>query len=230
MQRSSEHEPIAYLTGKAHFFNLELEVNRDVLIPRPDSETLVENVLQLARSEPGMQAPRVLELCTGSGCIAAAVASRLKNATILATDISAAAVAMATRNIDRLGLATQVTVKQGDLFEALVGAVDVAPFDLILANPPYIPTRQIESLDRTVREYEPLTALDGGVDGLVVHRRILAGAPQRLRPGGRLYIEIGVDQGECACAIAAENTGLDDIRLLKDYTGRHRVLTARRSG
>src|SRR5688500_11445540 len=93
VQRASEHEPIAYLTGRAHFFNLEFEVTRDVLIPRPDTETLVENVLQTVRHQPGLEAPRVIDLCTGSGCIAAAVAHHLKSATVLATDISPAAVA-----------------------------------------------------------------------------------------------------------------------------------------
>src|SRR4029079_3432765 len=104
VQRASEHEPIAYLTGRAHFFNLEFEVNKDVLIPRPDTETLVENVLQLARNSPGFESPRVLDLCTGSGCIAAAIASHLKNAVVIATDLSAGAVEVAKRNIARLGL------------------------------------------------------------------------------------------------------------------------------
>jgi len=105
VQRAAEHEPIAYLTGVAHFFNLEFEVNRDVLIPRPDTETLVENVLQLVRNQSGMEAPRILDLCTGSGCIAIALASRLKHATVIATDISANAVAVARRNAQKLGVA-----------------------------------------------------------------------------------------------------------------------------
>ena len=105
VQRAGEQEPIAYLTGKAHFFNLEFEVNRDVLIPRPDTETIVENVLQLARHESGLERPRVLDLCTGSGCIAAAIAHHLKTATVVATDASSAAVVVAKRNIERLGLA-----------------------------------------------------------------------------------------------------------------------------
>src|SRR6478609_4473970 len=109
VQRAGEQEPIAYLTGKAHFFNLEFDVSRDVLIPRPDTETIVENVLQLARHETGMQTPRVLDLCTGSGCIAAAIAAHLKTSTVLATDASAAAVVVAKKNIERLGLSDRVT-------------------------------------------------------------------------------------------------------------------------
>src|SRR5947209_7321531 len=109
VQRAAEQEPIAYLTGKAHFFNLEFEVTRDTLIPRPDTETLVENVLQLARNTAGFEAPRVLDLCTGSGCIAAAIAWHLKTATVYAIDLSPEAVVVARKNIERLGLAERVT-------------------------------------------------------------------------------------------------------------------------
>src|ERR1700733_13802834 len=119
VRRASEQEPIAYLTGKAHFFNLEFSVTRDVLIPRPDTETLVENVLQLVRHQAGLETPRVLDLCTGSGCIAAAIAKHLKASTVAATDLSAAAVEVARRNIQSLGLSERVTVEQGDLFEPL---------------------------------------------------------------------------------------------------------------
>src|SRR3954463_10847955 len=134
VQRAGEQEPIAYLTGRAHFFNLELEVTRDVLIPRPDTETVVENVLQLVRNQAGFEAPRVLDLCTGSGCVAAAVAHHAKSATVVATDVSPAAVEVARRNVVRLGLGGRVTVEQGDLFEPLARLVDARPFHLIVAN------------------------------------------------------------------------------------------------
>ena len=196
VQRAAEHEPIAYLTGKAHFFNLEFEVSKDVLIPRPDTETLVENVLQLARNSPGFESPRVLDLCTGSGCIAAAIAHHLKNAVVIATDLSESAIAVAQRNIQKLGLDGRVTVVQGDLFEALEYVPDPQPFNLIVTNPPYIPTGAIEKLDRNVRDYEPIAALDGGIDGLVIHRRIIEAAPTRLVPGGRIFLEIQFDQAQ----------------------------------
>jgi release factor glutamine methyltransferase len=228
VRRASEEEPIAYLTGKAHFFNLEIEVTRDVLIPRPDTETLVEHVLQLARHKGGFEAPRVLDLCTGSGCIAAAIAYHLKPAVVIATEISPAAIAVANRNIDRLGLTGRVVVEEGDLFEPLSRIVDARPFNLIVSNPPYIPTGQIETLDRSVREYEPIQALDGGLDGLTFHRRILAEAADRLLPGGRLYLEIAFDQGPQVEALALEHAGLDEVRILKDFGNRDRVLTARR--
>ena len=228
VQRASEHEPIAYLTGRAHFFNLEFEVTRDVLIPRPDTETLVENVVQLSRNQPGFEAPRVLDLCTGSACIAAAIAHSLKNATILATDISEPAVAVARRNVERLNLADRVTVEPGDLFDPISRQPDPQPFHLIVSNPPYVPTAQIEKLDRNVRDYEPLAALDGGLDGLVIHRRILTGAAERLLPGGRIFLEIQFDQGPTIKDIAADHKEFDDVRILKDYGGHDRVLTARK--
>ncbi len=230
VSRAVEQEPIAYLTGRAHFFNLELEVSRDVLIPRPDTETLVENVLQLARHQPGLETPRVLDLCTGSGCIALAIAKHSKSATVVATDLSAAAVETARRNVERLGLGDRVIVEQGDLFEPVAKLVDPRPFDLIVSNPPYIPTGQIQSLDRSVREYEPISALDGGLDGLAIHRRILAEAPRRLTPGGHVFLEIAFDQGDLAMKIAQETEGFTDARLLKDFGGRDRVLALRKSG
>jgi release factor glutamine methyltransferase len=228
VQRAGEHEPIAYLTGRAHFFNLEFEVSPAVLIPRPDTETLVENVLQLARNTAGFESPRVLDLCTGSGCIAAAIAHHLKSATVIATDVSADAVAVARKNIERLGLADRVTVEEGDLFEPIARLPDPQPFNLIVANPPYIPTGEIEKLDRNVRDYEPVAALDGGIDGLVLHRRIFEGAVERLVPGGRIYVEIQFDQGQMVKEIAESHPEFEDARLLKDYAGHPRVLTARR--
>ena len=229
VQRAAEEEPIAYLTGRAHFFNLEFEVTRDVLIPRPDTETLVENVLQTVRHQPGLEAPRVVDLCTGSGCIAAAVAQHLKSATVLAIDISPAAVAVARRNVERLELAGRVVIEQGDLFEPLCRMVDVQPFHLILANPPYIRSSEVAKLDRSVREYEPTQALDGGADGLDLHRRILDEAADRLVPGGRVFLEIAFDQGDLARDAAAEYGAYTGARILKDFGGRDRVLTVQRT-
>lgn len=228
VQRAAEHEPIAYLTGVGYFFGLEFQVTRDVLIPRPETETIVEHVLQLIRHQPGLEAPRILDLCTGSGCIAAAIAHHLKNATVLATDLSPAAVAIAQRNLERLNLANRVTIQQGDLYDALNKTVDLQPFHLIVSNPPYIPTNQIAQLDRNVRDYEPLAALDGGPDGLSIHRRILQGAPNRLLPGGRLFLEIAFDQGDLAAQLASTYPDLDEIKILKDAGARDRVLTAKR--
>lgn len=228
VRRAAEQEPIAYLTGKAHFFNLEFEVNRDVLIPRPDTETLVENVLQTVRHQSGLESPRILDLCTGSGCIAAALAVNLKNSMVLAVDLSEPAVCTARRNMERLGLGERVTVEQGDLFEPIRRIVDPRPFDLIVANPPYIPADQVSSLDSSVRDYEPVAALDGGADGLTIHRRILETAPAHLQLAGRVFLEIAFDQGPAAKEMMAAYDAYEEVRLLKDYSGRDRVLTARR--
>lgn len=230
VKRAGEQEPIAYLTGRAHFFGLELEVSPDVLIPRPDTETLVEHVLQTARLQPGMEAPRVLDLCTGSGCVACAIARQLKAAQVLAVDVSPAAVAVARRNVERLKLADRVAVEQGDLYEPLGRVVDARPFDLIVANPPYIPSSDVPKLDRGVRDYEPTAALDGGPDGLALHRRILEQVDDRLVPGGRVYLEIQFDQGERAVQLLRDHAALEGSQVLKDLAGHDRVVTARRKG
>ncbi|HTW93408.1 MAG TPA: peptide chain release factor N(5)-glutamine methyltransferase [Tepidisphaeraceae bacterium] len=228
VRRAGEQEPVAYLTGVAHFFNLEFEVTRDVLIPRPDTEVLVEQVIQLLRTQVGMESPRILDLCTGSGCVAAAIAHNIKSAAVTATDLSPKAVAIARKNVQRLGLDQRVLVEEGDLYEALGNSVDRQPFHLIVANPPYIPSGQIEKLDRTVRDYEPKIALDGGMDGLDFHRRILARAGERLVAGGHAFLEIAFDQGEAALEVAGGFADFESPRLLKDYGGRDRVVTMRR--
>lgn len=230
VKRAGEQEPIAYLTGKAHFFSLEFEVNRDVLIPRPDTETLVENVLQMARMQSGMETPRVLDLCTGSGCIAVAIAKQLKTAQVLAVDISPEAVAVARRNVEKHGLSERVTVEQGDLYEPLSRIVDARPFDLLVANPPYIASAEVAKLDRSVRDYEPLGALDGGEDGLTLHRRILQQARDRLLPGGRVYMEIAYNQAQAAAALFQPYPDFTQVQVLKDFGGNDRVVTARREG
>ena len=229
VRRAGEHEPIAYLTGRAHFFSLEFDVSRDVLIPRPDTETLVENVLQTVRHQSGMESPRVLDLCTGSGCVAAAIAKNLKTATVIAIDISPPAVEIAKNNIEKLGLTDRVTVEQGDLFEPIKRMVDARPFDMIVANPPYIATDQLAELDKSVRDFEPLTALDGGEDGLSIHRRILQTAPDHLTAAGRVFLEIAFDQGAAAKELAGSFPAFEDIRILKDFSGRDRVLSLKRT-
>jgi release factor glutamine methyltransferase len=224
VKRAGEQEPIAYLTGSAHFFSLEFSVNRDVLIPRPDTETLVENVLQTVRHQPGLESPRVLDLCTGSGCVACAIAKNLKSAMVWAIDISPNAAEVAKKNVEQLGLTDRVTIEVGDLFDPIKTLVDARPFDLIVGNPPYISTDQLPGLDKSVREYEPMLALDGGVDGLVIHRRILAKAPDHLMPGGMVFLEIAFDQASAAKEMASGFQAFGNSRILKDFGGRDRVL------
>ena len=225
VRRAGEHEPIAYLTGKAFFFDLELDIRPGVLIPRPDTETLVEIALNACRNTPGFETPHVLDLCTGSGCIALAIAKHLPGAIVTAIDIDDTAIAVAAANIATLKLESRVHLLKGNLFEALSSAIDPGPFHLILSNPPYIATNQIAGLDKSVRDFEPLRALDGGPDGLGFHRRILQEAPSRLLPGGRVMLEIAYDQGGSALALANTFPAFSASRVLKDSAGHDRVLT-----
>lgn len=228
VKRAAEHEPIAYLTGRAWFFNLEFEVGPAVLIPRPDTETLVEQVLSIIRHTPGFESPRILDLCTGSGAIAVAVAHHAPTSQIVATDISPEALLIANQNIRRHHLQDRITLLQGDLLGALEPYIDKTPFDLVVSNPPYIPTEKISQLPRNVRDYEPRQALDGGADGLDLHRRILHQSGNRLRPGGRILLEIGYDQQEAALTMIRQYDAYGDERVLRDYAGNPRVLTATR--
>lgn len=230
VKRAAEAEPIAYLTGTAPFFNLDIAVTRDVLIPRPDTETLVENVIQTVRTDSRLTANlRILDLCTGSGCIALALTKALKESTIVATDLSPKALDVARANSARLKLDSRMTFLEGDLFSALSSTIHDKPFDIITANPPYIPSANIASLDRCVRDYEPHLALDGGLDGLTPHRQILAKAAEYLLPAGRIYLEIQFDQGPAALELASHTPGLTHPIILKDLAGHDRVLTATRS-
>jgi release factor glutamine methyltransferase len=227
VKRAGEHEPIQYLTGRAHFYNLEFTVTPDVLIPRPDTETLVERVLSFLKAF-GEPAPRVLDLCTGSGCVAAAIAAHAKQSTVIATDVSLPALDVARKNIADLKLADRVVCHLGDLFDALKDDPDPRPFHAIASNPPYIATGQIEHLDRNVKQYEPRIALDGGADGLDPHRRIVAAAWEKLVPGGRFFLEIAFDQEEAAMHLIAKDPRYDDARCYRDMAGRPRVVSARR--
>lgn len=228
VKRAGEQEPIEYLTGRAHFFSLEFEVGPGVLIPRPDTETLVESAIGYARGVVGLESPRILDLCTGSGCIAAALAKNLPTSMVLAIDKSDKACAIAKKNMADLGLADRVTVACGDLFGPLESGIVAQPFDLIVANPPYIATSVIESLDRSVKDYEPIEALDGGLDGLSLHRRILHKGVDRITAIGRAFLEIAFDQGPAALEMAAGIAGWTDAKIYKDYGGNDRVLTVKR--
>jgi release factor glutamine methyltransferase len=227
VKRAAEHEPIAYLVGSTSFYGIDIQVTRDVLIPRSDTETLVEAALTHIRLN-NLSSPRVLELCTGSGCIAAAIAKQCKGAEVVATDISLPAVDVARANLTRLGLIDRTTLLTGDLFEALESLVDRRPFDLLLANPPYIATDVVKTLDRSVKDYEPHLALDGGGDGLDPHRRILAGAERWVAPGALLLLEIAFDQEEKALWIAHQHEIFERVSVLRDLGKRPRVLSLMR--
>lgn len=209
-------EPISYLLGTQGFWSLELEVTPEVLIPRPDTETLVEWAVEcIARDARA----RILELGTGSGCIALALASERPNAHVQATDRSDAALRVARANAERLQLDQRVKFRQGDWLDALDPAREDA-FDLIVSNPPYIARfdPHLEAL-----RHEPLDALISGVDGLDDIRRIVSGAAAWLRPGGTLMIEHGFDQGGAVRDLFAATGSFESIRTRSDLGGRERV-------
>ncbi|MEM1011305.1 MAG: peptide chain release factor N(5)-glutamine methyltransferase [Planctomycetota bacterium] len=225
VRRAGEHEPVQYLVESGGFFGFEVKVTPAVLIPRPDTETLIDIVVRrLAGADRKGQELRVADVCTGSGIVAIALAKSLSKATIVATELSEEAAEVARANVDKLGLTDRIDVRVGDLLEGIDG-----DFDVIASNPPYIPTSAIASLDANVRDYEPHVALDGGDDGLDVLRRLLAGSSDRLRPGGFLATEMQHDQGDALTSLATDS-GWQGVRVVRDLAGHDRVLVADRGG
>jgi len=225
VRRAAGGEPIAYLTGRKEFFSLEFEVTPDVLIPRPETETLVEAVIAAART---IDRPirSILELCTGCGCVAVSLAAQLPDLHVVATDVSSGALAVARQNIARHGLTDRVTPCQGDSFAGLDS--QTGRFDMIVANPPYIRTADLQALSAGPVGCEPRVALDGGEDGLDVIRRIVAGAPDHLAEAGWLFLEVGYDQADAVRSLYQE-AGLCDVRSTRDGLGHERVIAGRRA-
>jgi release factor glutamine methyltransferase len=226
VKRACQHEPIQYLTGKAPFFGHEFVVTPDVLIPRGDTETLVEQALLHLKSLAITDSPRVLDLCTGSGCVGLSIARQVKNAQLCLSDLSAKAIEVAKLNATQLKLQDRVQWFVGDLFEPLHQRVDASKFHLITANPPYIPTAHVQQLDANVRDYEPRIALDGGPDGLLFYRRLVADTQKFLTPGGRLVVEIGFDQGDAVTQLFEHSDGWADVKLTHDLHKNPRVVGA----
>ena len=213
--------PVAYLVGRKEFFSLEFEVNRAVLIPRPDTECVVDECLRLAK---GMAEPAVLDIGTGSGCLAVAVAKHHKTARVTAVDISPEALAVASANARKHSVAERIRILQGDLFTPLPAG---ERFDFILSNPPYIPHDDIGKLAAGVRDYEPHRALDGGADGFAVFERLIADAPNHLKANGCLLIEIGSPQEAAARERIGRCKGYELAKTIHDGSGHPRVLMAR---
>jgi release factor glutamine methyltransferase len=221
LARRAAREPLQYLLGWEDFHGLRLAVSPAVLVPRPETEGLVEWAVQVLA---GRAAPAVADLGTGSGAIACALARAIPDAEVLAVELAAGALAVASWNVRELGLAGRVRLLAGDLFAPL-GSLS-GSLDLVVANPPYLPSAVIPSLPPEVSRHEPRAALDGGPDGLAVLRRIVAGAPAVLRPGGWLLLEIGEDQaGPLASLMAAE--GFSGIRARRDLAGVERYIGGR---
>lgn len=211
-------EPVAYLIGEWEFYGLPLDISERVLIPRPDTEVLAAAVIEGLR---GAESPRVLDLCAGSGCIGLAVAKNVPGSHVVLGEIDEGALRVCRQNIRRTGLSGQAVSMQ-------LNALEKAPkrlgeFDCIVSNPPYIPDGDIAGLDPSVRDYEPHLALKGGVDGLDFYRAICDGWREALRPGGRLYFEVGIGQADDVLRIMRA-VGFGDIEVLPDLNGIPRVV------
>ena len=213
----SRHIPLQHITGYQEFMGLRFKVTPDVLIPRQDTETLVEEVLK--NLHDGM---RILDLCTGSGCILLSLLRYSNDCEGVGADLSKKALAVAEENAGSLGLTAEFV--QGDLFEPVTGK-----FEIIVSNPPYIPSDVIPTLMEEVREHDPLMALDGKEDGLYFYRKITDQASEYLYPGGMLFLEIGCEQAEAVTELM-KNAGYRDVTVCKDLAGHDRVVSGRYGG
>lgn len=242
VRRRARREPARYLVGACEFMSLAFKVTPDCLIPRPETELLVEEVLDRAgakrdpkltdAAEAAPAAPTnvtVIDLCTGGGCVAVSVAVHLAGSRVVAADLSPAALAVARENAQAHGVADRITFLEGDLFEPL-DAADAEPADFLVANPPYVAEAEWDGLAPEIRQHEPRAALVAGPEGTEVIARVLKGAPAYLRAGGTLLVEIGASQGGAVAEMASAVRGLGEVEVRKDYAGLDRMLVARRQG
>lgn len=225
IRRRAEGEPVAYILGRAYFHNLEIKVNGSVLIPRPETEHLVEAAIEFLMEGDWPSPPEVLDLCTGSGAIAIAIAKGFPEADITASDASVEALALAAENATLTGVAPRIRFVQSDLFEDID---PVATYDLIVANPPYISAEEWETLPRDVREFEPREALYGGLDGLDFYRLLAEQAPQQLKPDGGLVLETGSTQAVAVREMLEATGHFKTVGVFQDYAGLDRVVAAQR--
>lgn len=217
--------PVAYLVGKREFYSLEFEVTPDVLIPRPETELVVMALLDQAKSRGRAAEPiAIADIGTGSGILAVCAAKHLSKATVAAVDISPKALEVAKRNANRHSVADRIRFVESDLFASLP---DETTFDFLMSNPPYITTAELAELGKSVREFEPMLALDGGEKGTTVIEPLIAEAAKRLKPGGVLLMEISPMIADRVVSIIAESM-LEPLETIKDLEGRRRVIGARR--
>jgi release factor glutamine methyltransferase len=221
VQRRAKREPLQHLVGSTSFFGLEIAVGPDALIPRPETEIIVELALAALGKSPSPQ-PAVLDFGTGTGCVALALAAKCPTAQVHALDVSAGALALARRNVEAHKLAGRVAFHLGDGFAALPSELR---FDLIVSNPPYIPAAEIATLQPEVRDFDPRLALDGGSDGLDFDRRLAAESPAWLGAGGGCFAEFGDGQADAIQGLFTE-AGWEKITVHADLTGRARVVEA----
>ena len=224
VKRAAEHEPIAYLVGLTEFYSMEIKVSNATLIPRPETELLVERAIEYLRS---LDKPRYFcDLCTGSGCIAIAVANGVSGSEVLATDISKDALEIASDNITFHNQTEQIKLLCGDLFDPIKKELNNKQFDLIISNPPYIAEDEYESLDKNVKDFEPKTALIAGAEGLDFYKRIIDESPNYLKPNAKLMMEIGYKQGKPIVDILDTSGKFTNITIEKDFAQNDRIVTA----
>jgi release factor glutamine methyltransferase len=224
LTRRAKGEPVAYITGHKEFWSLDFVVTPDVLIPRPETELVVELALEGAIMAATKAPLKILDIGTGSGVIAIALAKELPAAEIWAVDVSAAALNIAEVNARRHGVAERIKFLDGDLFNPI--AELGRWFDVIISNPPYVLSKEIANLGREVRDWEPKMALDGGPDGLDCYRHIIGGAHTYLAPEGRVLLEIGEDQGTAVAGLFVRAEGFEAATIFQDYAGKDRVIGA----
>jgi release factor glutamine methyltransferase len=219
LHRRMKREPLQHILGQAYFYGRAFNVNKNVLVPRFDTEVLVENALKTVKDGDA-----VLDMCTGSGCIIITLAIERNLSVAVGCDKSDEALSVARGNLRKLtgGAGRNITFMQGDLFQALGGDYRNS-FDCIVSNPPYIESSVIDTLSDEVKNYDPLMALDGGEDGLAFYREITGQANSYLKDGGALFFEIGAEQGK-AVAELMERAGYGDIEIIKDLAGLDRVV------
>jgi len=222
--RRAAREPLAYITGLKEFWSLDFIVAPAVLIPRPETESLVELALNWARELPSSGSVRILDIGTGSGALAVTLAKHLSNAEIWAVDISHAVLDIARANARLHDVEGRMRFRRGDLFGALSGSA--VTFELIVSNPPYIRTADLELLAPEIRDWEPVTALDGGADGIEFYRRIIGQAADHLNDGGRILLEVGADSAAAVVNFLAATGSYAAVSVHQDYAGRDRAVAA----
>lgn len=222
-------KPVQYITGEQEFMGISFKVDENVLIPRQDTETLVEEIISDRKTMTAeRRAPKgswqILDLCCGSGAIGISLCKHMKDVKVTASDVSGKAVSVAKENAKNAGVVKLMKFVEGDLFHSLRKGIGGAKFHVIASNPPYIRRDIIPTLQREIVEHEPLLALDGGVDGLDFYHRIIKDAPDYLKPEGLLYLEIGYDQGPAVCELARSSERFEEIAVVRDLTGHDRVV------
>jgi release factor glutamine methyltransferase len=228
MMRRIRGEPLQYILGHQEFWSIDLKVDPRVLIPRPETELLIEEALHIFSNSPPIGSPRILEIGTGSGAIAIALAKELEEAFIVATDISDRALMLARENASKAGVQRRIAFVLGDLFGPFGRRGGQDGVDMILSNPPYVPRSEMESLAEEVRGHEPRAALEGGEDGLDFYRRIIGQAPSCLNDQGWLLLELGQGQGRAVIEMVRQCGAFREPELLRDFSGIERVIKAQR--